>query len=312
MFKKVLVTIISLAIFAGSGVVHAAADFVSVADLPAYTNTNSFDLSYTAYSEGSVSVKFYFRKDGNSYQQFGPLSTTPSGTVAVSGSQMSDQGKYFFKVELNGGTTDETSVTYDTSGPSPVSDYSKETLSPTHVKLNWRNPNDSDFWKVIIYRSTNSQFIADDNTKVADIVGPRDGVMSWEDAGQEAGNTYYYAIRAVDVAGNGSSLVSDMDTLVLGTTTTADDGTGTGGSTGTPDEVVDLPDGDGVGGRILGDEDEALDTEGSDESEDVQEVTLGEEEVAGNTSTLRRVLIVVAVVLFLLTVYRYFFRRKAR
>ena len=291
--------------FAGVAGVLAIADHVEISDLPAYTKEDHFDLSYSAFSEGGVNVKFFYRKDGSSYTQFGPTLGTPSGTVGVTSSQLNeDQVKYFFKVELNGATSDETSVTLDRSGPSPVSDYSKEVLSSTHVKLHWRNPNDSDFWKVVIYRSTSSEFTADDNTKVAEIVGPRDAVMQWEDAGQEAGKTYYYAIRAVDSAGNGSSLVSDVDAQVLGTST--------GESSVGGEEIVTILPSDGTGGSILGEGDEAMMEDGEAGTQD-QEVSLeGDEDAQSDagSSTVRRVLTVTGILVLLYAAYRFFFRKR--
>lgn len=302
--KKLIVSIVlslSLLTISRSSLL-AISDHVEIADLPTYTKSDNFAISYSAFSESSVSVKFYFKKDGGSYEPFGPTFTTPSGKVDVTGTQVSEQTKYFFKVELNGATMDETSVIYDISGPSAVNDYNKETLSPTHVKLTWRNPNDSDFWKVIIYRSTSSEFTADDNTKVAEIVGPRDGVMSWEDAGQEAGKTYYYAIRAVDVAGNGSSLVSDQGASVLGASTT---------TTSTTEGTVTLLPDDGVGGgQVLGDEEEENSEEASNGSEEVQEINLGQDAETAGSSSLRRVLISIAAGLLLLTAYRFFFKKE--
>ncbi len=247
-----------------------------------------------------VEVKFYFRKEGGSYQQFGSTSSAPSGTVAVDGNQVSDQTKYYFKVELNGATTDETSVIYDVSGPNSVSDYNKETLSSTHIKLTWRNPNDSDFYKVIIYRSTKPQYIADDNTKVAEIVGPRDGVMSWEDAGQEAGKSYYYAIRAVDVAGNGSSLVSDTQATVMGTSTSTDSDANEGSQ-----EIVTQSSNNS--GQILGEEDLAEDSGTVDKK---QEVSLGDDVQNKETNnTTRYILLAVGILLVVYSGYKFFFKK---
>ena len=108
-----------------------------------------------------------------------------------------------FKVEINGGSAaDSTSISYDHSGPSPVQNYWKEMIAPGHYKLHWKNPGDTDFSRVFIYRSESTDFDANGSTKVAEVGGSYDSDMTWDNPGLDGSKTYYYALRAIDKAGN--------------------------------------------------------------------------------------------------------------
>jgi len=193
------------------------ADKVYIANLPEYIRTNSFELSYTAISDTALpvpSVKFFFKKEGGSYAEFASL-TGYSGRVQVTSSQINEQAEFYFKVEINGGTaSDETSTNYDISGPSPVSGYSKELVAPGYYRLKWKNPHDDDFSRVFIYRSASAEFTADGSTKMAEVGGAKEQEMTWENTGLDADKTYYYAIRAVDKAGN--SITDSVEFVIEG------------------------------------------------------------------------------------------------
>src|SRR3989339_1511449 len=122
--SKVITFLISLLLGLGLLVRPAVAEItpeVSISKLPSYFNTNNFKLSYSAVTSDptSISAQFYYRKEGGSYVTLGPIINGASGQVEVTSSQVSDQTKYYFKVEISG-ATDETSSFYDISGPSPV------------------------------------------------------------------------------------------------------------------------------------------------------------------------------------------------
>jgi hypothetical protein len=199
---------------------------VSISELPSYLRTDNFKLGYTAISDdpGSITAQFYFKKDGGSYQTVGPILSGPSGYVQITGTEVSEQAKYYFKVEVNGSVTDETSFTYDVSGPDPVSNFKKESKGGGSYKLSWRNPTNGDFARVFIYQSPETSFSAEGSTQVADLTGGADSDMTWEGT-FDSSKDHYFAIRAVDKAGNGSGIVSDVpgtietsSTSVLGST----------------------------------------------------------------------------------------------
>lgn len=250
MFKKILGLVILLSVFA-IGSVRAFDDTVRISELPEYIKHDNFKLSYSALSESSVSAQFYFRKEGDSYAPFGAVINGASGQIQVGGSEIDEQVKYYFKVVINNGpANDETSVVYDYSGPSPVQNYWKEAIGGSHNRLHWKTPGDSDFSRVFIYRSDSTDFTADPSTKRGELGGAPDQEMTWDDVGLDPNITYYYALRAIDKAGNSSSVVADSEV-----TATIIEETIAGGITG--EEVILLPSGERAG-QVLGEEEEDM------------------------------------------------------
>lgn len=196
-----------------------AAPVVYIQSLPGYINYTDFKLSCT--SNGNT-AQFYSKKDGGSYTAFGPsidLAANPC-LVQVNGSQFGSEGKFWFEVVVDG-ISSETSVTLDTTAPSAVSDFGKDrTNGGTTYHIHWKNPSDTDYSKVFIYRGTEAGFEADDSHKIADAGGNPSDTMSWDDNGLDQNQNYFYMIRALDKAGNSSSLVGDAgittNTQVLG------------------------------------------------------------------------------------------------
>lgn len=188
---------------------------VSISKLPSYFNINSFKLSYSAVSSDptSISAQFYYRKEGGSYVALGSVVNGASGQVEVTSSQISDQTKYYFKVEISG-ASDETSSFYDISGPSPVTGYYKDTIDNDDFKIHWRNPGDIDFSKVVIYRGETVDFLADNQHEIARVSGSVDSDMTYDEHTPDPNKTYFYALRALDKADNSSSLVGDGGTTV--------------------------------------------------------------------------------------------------
>jgi len=250
--KNIFASILFLLIFSlFAPFAKAFSDYVSITKLSSYINKEDFKISYAALSENPISAQFYVRKDGDSsWRTLGSALTGASGYVQVSGGDIyNGDGKYFFKVVINGGTAeDETSTIVDRQAPDAVRDYRKEKLGDGHYKLYWRNPDNEDFDKVIIYRSDSTNFTADSSTEVATIWGSRDAEMTSENAAAP-GKEYYFAIRAIDKAGNASSVVSDPETQVsvgsvLGASVSA---------TSTPEVVKILPK-EKATGEVLGEE----------------------------------------------------------
>jgi len=281
---------------------------VFIQDLPEYMNVQDFKIHYTAVSDdGAVgpSAKFFVKKDGEAVFTEFASTTGYNGEAVVSGTQVNEQKKYFFRVEINGGAaSDETSTIYDTSGPSPVSEYVKEKIAPGHYRLRWKNPGDSDFSRVFIYRSENSHFTADGSTKVGEHGGAPDSLQTWDNSGLDPNKTYYYAVRAVDKAGNPSGVVADPDTnvQVLGVAATA-----TPGAEGV---VTTLP----KEGEVLADEDKMDEGQG-----EAMEGEGGEVSGASGESLWQRIknlgaaklgIIALLVLGFLALIYSYFKKEK--
>lgn len=219
---------------------------VSIQDLPSYVTRDNFLISCS--SLGGSSVQFSYKKDGGSYQNFGSAIDVTSNPcqVQVTSSQISEQTKYYFRATLDGSVSDETNTIYDVSGPSPVNGFRKDDGGNNTLVIHWRNPNNEDFAKVIIYRGATVDFSADGNHEIATVTGSPDSEMTYSinvDATKP-----YYAIRAIDKAGNSSGLVGDgssssSTTNIASNGTTSGTGTGSrGGSVlGTSESVKVLP-----------------------------------------------------------------------
>jgi predicted phage tail protein len=194
---------------------------ISITQLPAYITSNSFKLSYSCL--GCSSVQFYVNKHAEGWVAFGPVMTDASGQAQVTSAEVNDQTDYIFKVADIGGAESVTTTFYDVSGPSPISNYYKERVSDGEYKLHWTNPSDSDFDKVVIYKGEEAGFSADGSHEIARVSGGSNSEMTYEDHfTPDAGKTYFYVIRALDHAGNSSSLAGDAGetTQVLGTSAT--------------------------------------------------------------------------------------------
>jgi hypothetical protein len=247
---KLVISLIVLSLFILVSPVMAATVNLSITGLPAYITTNSFKLSYSCL--GCTSVQFSVSKNGGSWNSFGSAMTDASGQVQVTSSQVDEQTSYAFKVVDASGIEAKTETFYDISGPSPVSGYYKDGLGDGN-KLHWKNPSDSDFSKVLIYRSETSDFSADGSHNIAEVAGGAGSDMTYDDHTPDSSKTYYYALRALDRAGNSSSLVGDAGTTVLGTSTQ------TTTAPGTSSTVVNLP--KETQGEVLPESTEALNKE---------------------------------------------------
>ncbi len=219
---------------------------VSIQKLNSYINSNNFKLSCSAL--GGTSAQFSVSKNGGSFTDFGGVIdlTTTACLVQVSASEINDETSYVFKATLNSGQTDQTATTYDISATSPVAGYSKERIDDGTYKLKWTNPGNADFDKVIIYRGEAAGFSADDGHEIARVGGSPNSDMSYnDDFPPDANKNYFYAIRAIDHAGNSSSLAGDA-----GATTTSQ-GILEASTDSTGNNVTSLPAEKGTG-SVLG------------------------------------------------------------
>ncbi|MFC1710511.1 hypothetical protein ACFL0F_02540, partial [Patescibacteria group bacterium] len=292
--------------------VRAVADTVYLQDLPSYLSTDNFKISYTAISNdlGAITASVSVRKDGDGSWRLVDSTSGPSAQVTVDSGDLYDgEGKYFFKIEINGGTaSDETSTIIDRSGPDSVRDYRKEDKGNGQYKLLWKNPSNEDFDKVVIYRSDEINFTADSNTEVASVSGSRDSDMTWEGA-VAPGKPYYFALRAVDKAGNASSVVADPETQVVEAGEVLSSQT-TAGESSSETEVKQYP----AEGKVLGEEDSK---EEGDEDKEKPEIELyGEEESTEEASGIlqenKNYLWVLGGVVLLGALYYIFIVRKKK
>lgn len=214
---KILVTLFVLGIFGAFGARSAFAftNQVQIQKLPSYVNANNFKLSCSAITEALVDgnpatttvAQFFITKSGGSETAFGPaidLTSNPC-QVEVTNLQITEEKSYVFTVKLDSGETSSTPTIFDNSGPSPVSGYYKDGLD-NGFRLHYHTPSDADFDKVMIYRGETPDFAADSAHEIATVNSSPNTDMTYEDY---SGTNKYYAIRALDHAGNTSSLVGD-------------------------------------------------------------------------------------------------------
>ena len=221
-------------------------------DMPSWVNWDPIYISYTALeTEGNpVEIKAYFKKDGESWQEVG-TSTKLSDTFKVERGYFPGDGVYkiYFKETNSGKTTPEESFNVDFTAPSGVSEYRKERKDANVYKICWKNPDNDDFNRVLIFRSdkTNEGF-----SKVGEVSGSKNEEKCFEN-GTPDNRDYYYVTRAVDHAGNASVTIGDSEV-----TTTQVLGVASEEATDAEPTVVSLPlaqgadEGETQEGQILG------------------------------------------------------------
>ena len=96
----------------------------------------------------------------------------------------------------------EISFLYDATPPA-VPENIVALAGNTSISLTWRNPADSDFRHVLLYRSEQSDFSPGDATKIAETESS--DVATYMDTGVSNNVTYYYKMQAVDDIGNTSA-----------------------------------------------------------------------------------------------------------
>jgi hypothetical protein len=272
---------------------------VSITQLPGYINYTDFKLSCSAL--GASSAQFSSRKDDGGYTNFGPsidLNTTAC-QVQVTGTQFGSEGKFWFKVTLNDGSFAETSTTLDTTAPGGISDFGKDRVGGgTTYKLHWKNPSESDYQRVFIYRGTEPGFEANGDHKIAEAGGAPSDTMTWDDGGLDPTKEYYYVIRALDRANNSSGLAGDAQ--ITSTTSTTTGGSVAGAATGAG-RVTTLPVEEG---QVLGEDLETPAPEAASTENIFSEIGKG-------LSTIQKIGIGLGALVITLGVYFFAKRRKS-
>lgn len=220
-------------------------------------NQNDFTINFVTLDlqDRSVTVTCFQKgpSDGG-FTQFGSAQTFPSGgnsgNCTVNSSVLNDgEGSYTFRVEATAGDgvgdnfdDESTTVTYDTSGPGDVRDYSKNKTNACEYTIHFKSAPDSGATvKVELYRSDAVPFNADNGSRIQTIAMGSDEAKNVTDTPPDCNKTYYYAVRAFDAAGNGSALVGDNVNTVTVVNTT-----------GTPAQGAIPVSGTNSGGSVLG------------------------------------------------------------
>ncbi len=180
---------------------------------------SSFEVGFVALDiqSRSITVQCYETTHG----AFGPEYTLNtignSGNCVVDSSVVTSDGTYEFYVVAKAGadevTSDKVSVIIDLVEPSPVLNYTKTTASCTN-NLEFTTANDGQTAKVQIFRSDKATFTADSSTLIKEIVAGPNQLVTYSDTQPVCGQTYFYAVRALDVADNTSTFVTDKTVVV--------------------------------------------------------------------------------------------------
>jgi len=230
MFKKLIKSLPVLAIFlflvASSVKANGLLRVYSV-NMPDYINYDPFKISYTAIQaeDKSVHTIGYLAKEGASWINVGE-SDKLSDTFTIDGGILSGDGAYkiYFASSdgMNNAQSSEETFTIDRHAPGPVSDYKKERKDTFLYRICWKNPDEEDFDRVVVYRSDKKEFQADSSTQIAEVGGTKNEDKCYDNGIPES-KDYYYVTRVVDHAGNISGVVGDSEvtvTTVLGASVT--------------------------------------------------------------------------------------------
>lgn len=222
--KKLILTIAFFLFFCVFASKSAFASLtISLSGLPSFVNRTNIKLYYTYLNTNgsSATVNLYVQKDGKDYRQTQDKDkTTVSGFFQIAGSDIYDgEGKYNFYATVssdsNSVTSATVSTTLDMSPPSTPTDLAIERLSLNSYKLTWKSSFDDDFEKVLIYRSEKTAFNADSGTKIGEAGGAKNEIMTFIDGSPLPNSSYFYAIRAVDHAGNISGIATNAPNTIV-------------------------------------------------------------------------------------------------
>jgi uncharacterized repeat protein (TIGR01451 family) len=180
---------------------------------------SSFQIGFVALDIQSrnIAVQCYETTHG----AFGPEYTLNtignSGNCVVDSSVITADGTYEFYIVAKAGTdevtSDKVSVVIDLVGPAPVVNYTKTVASCTN-NLQFTTANDGQTTKIQIFRSDKATFTADSSTLIKEITAGPNQLVTYSDTQPVCGQTYFYAVRALDIADNTSTFVTDKTVVV--------------------------------------------------------------------------------------------------
>jgi hypothetical protein len=201
------------------------------------TNLNSFKITFVTLDTNPnqpVNVQCYKKGPTDAgFVSFGSVINLTNGgntnyCQTDGGIMNQGAGTYTFEAIASGSnnaTSNVVSVNFsNTNGPAAPEGYNKTKPDNCTYKITFKSGNDSGKTvKVVLYRSDQASFNVDSGHQVnsIDIGSNTDGSMT-DNISPNCGTTYYYAIRAFDIYGNGSDLRGDStsSTTVINPTAT--------------------------------------------------------------------------------------------
>lgn len=205
------------------------------------TNQNSLKLVFVALEingTNPITVKCFKKGPSDSdYSQFGSdiVLDAPGNTsyCQTDSSILNTEGTYNFYVTANSLSSNTVVVDYKTTGPGTPTDYNKSKEDSCHYRIKFKTADDSGKTvKVVLYRSDQTSFGADAGHQVDDMSIGSNTNNSFLNTIPDCNKEYYYALRAFDAAGNGSSITGDSFTTTTYTGGTTSTTTSTAPTTG--------------------------------------------------------------------------------
>lgn len=266
MKKLVVILAFALSIFVTSQV-NASDISVRLSEPKTPTKNSDFKLVFTVLdltdSDNPINARCYYKNSlAGAWTQFDSDKTISAGgntdSCQVNSSVVKENNKtYYFKVmATNGGASDDSelqglvSVTFDDRDPSVPTNYKKEKIGSCQYKISFKTADDGMTTRIEVYRSDSTTMSLDGSTRVGDVAVSTNTDGSFTETVPDCNKTYYYVIRAFNVAGNASGPIGDSVTITSSTTLTQVQQT-EGGAI--PVTNVTLPQG-GQSGQVLGEE----------------------------------------------------------
>ena len=237
------------------------------------SNIKDIELKFVALDIQGRSITVQCLKKGpndSGFNQFGSniaLSAGGNSSHCSLNSAINDNGSYQFQVKAIADTESVYSqivnLDYKTSTPGTPTDYRKEQINSCDFKIHFKTADDSGKTvKVEIYRSTDSNFSANNESLVHSISIGSNQEKDINSSVSDCSKKYYYALRAFDDAGNGSGLIGDSvyKDVIDNTITNATPTTGaipvTGSNISSPEtngeEISSVPNSTEETGQVLG------------------------------------------------------------
>lgn len=206
--------------------VYAAAVSVKLEQPKSPTNRQEFSLTFVALDlqNRPITVRCYKKAPGEGgYSIFNTDYNLAAGgdtdSCRLNSGIISTEGTYEFYVTATAGTesvnSEPVSVEYKAGGPGTPEYRGKSQHSLCQYKVSFKTSDDNgETVKVEVYRSENKNFTASGDTRVGSVGIGSKTEGEYIDSVPDCGKTYYYAIRAFNNAGTGSSVVGDTLTTV--------------------------------------------------------------------------------------------------
>lgn len=174
-------------------------------------NQDNFKIGYVAIDllERPLQVQCY----ESTYGAFGSIQTTNSGDCLIDPTIVSNDGSYEFYISVTAGAetviSSKVTVTVDSVKPGAVTNY-KKTSNNCNNTLTFTTANDlGQTTKVQIFRSNKTEYTAGSSTLIKELIAGSNQNISYTDTVPVCDETYYYAVRALDAAGNSSLFTTD-------------------------------------------------------------------------------------------------------